>query len=546
MPKNIDAPIVAVTLYTDRARLTRKSKISLTPQETKLIIAGLPTTILTDSFRVTGQGTISVKIKGVTTETIFSDRIPIARIAELDRQIKNLQIQAESQQNQLSSLQLQLNFIKQLSEKSQIREPLDLLKQEFNLEKTQELLKFIGDKYLALAENITAIEQKKRLLNEQILALEKQKESLHTPEDNKSLNLIIAVETSETGLFELETSYIVTGASWSALYDLQVNTFDRGLNLAYLAQVQQNTGEDWTNIALSLSTAKPGLGSLPAKIPPLYVSIAGGNTTAKAAKMPRELISSRKEIDEVVGTDKIEAAFEKLERNTQTKSSARAEVVAAKANNSGSALTFVVNGDSNIPSDGTPHKVTIFNDRYPCKLNYLAIPRLVSFAYLEAVITNPASGVTLLPGKANIFRENTFIGTTDLENIAPNQEFKLNLGIDERWKIDRELIQRQVDKKIIKNRRHITYAYRLRISNLFSHSASLKLIELLPVSRHEQLKVHLKAINPKIKLGEMGILEWNLTIPSGEKQEIYYQFAIEYPPNRVLKNSSSYQAIELM
>jgi uncharacterized protein (TIGR02231 family) len=158
------------------------------------------------------------------------------------------------------------------------------------------------------------------------------------------------------------------------------------------------------------------------------------------------------------------------------------------------------------------------------------MPRLVSFAYLEANVKNSSSGVTLLPGKANIFRDDMFVGTTELEHIAPGEQFKLNLGIDEGLKIERDLIERQVDKKLIGNQRRTTYAYRLVITNLLNQESLLKLTEQLPVSRDEQIKVRLNGSKPPIQLGEMGILEWILTIPPQGRQEVSYQFTVEHPP----------------
>lgn len=137
----------------------------------------------------------------------------------------------------------------------------------------------------------------------------------------------------------------------------------------------------------------------------------------------------------------------------------------------------------------------------------------------------------MLPGKANIFRDNTFVGTTHLENVSPGQEFKLNLGIDEGLKIERQLVERQVDKKLIGNQRRTSYAYRLIITNLRQVQASLTLKEQLPVSRNEQIKVRLTLTNPKIQLGEMGLLEWAIELPPQGKQDVYYQFVVEHPPD---------------
>ncbi len=207
-----------------------------------------------------------------------------------------------------------------------------------------------------------------------------------------------------------------------------------------------------------------------------------------------------------------------------------AETVVAEVSNEGSVVTFKLNSGGNIPSDGAPHKTTIFNDDYPSSCDYVAMPRLVSFAYLQAKVKNSANGATLLPGKANIFRDNMFVGTTNLENVAPGQEFKINLGIDEGLKIERDLVERQVDKKLMSSQRRITYGYRLIITNLLNQETYLTLTEQLPVSRNEQIKVRLTRTNPQIQLGEMGILEWELTLPAAEKREIYYQFTVEHPP----------------
>ena len=533
MKKNIDAAIAKVTVYTDRALVTRQNIISLGGDESELILSNLPVTLFEDSIRVTGKGTSKVDILGVKVESVFTPEVAVERIAELDRQIQTLQNQQASLENQLSSQKLQLNFVEQLSEKSKTQYAINLSKQQTNLEQTQALLDFIGDKYLHYGDRITELKQQQQDINNQISALKQQKQNLSVPQNKEYFNLIIFIEASESGEFELEVSYLVDRASWHPLYDLKVDTQEKQLNLTYLAEVKQSTGEDWQNVALVLSTAKPGLGTLPPQLQPWYIDAYKPvpSTVARSRKrqQPARSLSASEETYSapVASAAMIEDAYE-LEEPSE--SFREAETVAATVAKSGSVVTFDVSGAGNIPSDGTPYKATIFRDRYPARLEYVAIPRLISFTYLQAVITNPTTGVTLLPGKANILREQTFVGTTTLANISPNQEFTVNLGIDEGWKIERNLVQRQVDKKLIGNKKRVTYAYRLIINNLQARESSLKLTEQLPVSRDENIKVRLVQVEPKIKLGEMGVLEWNLTLPEGGKQAIDYQFTLEYPP----------------
>ena len=88
-----------------------------------------------------------------------------------------------------------------------------------------------------------------------------------------------------------------------------------------------------------------------------------------------------------------------------------------------------------------------------------------------------------------------------------------------------------MDKKLIGSQCRTTYAYRLAIANLQDVATSLTLKEQLPVSRDEKIKVRLTQTNPKIQLGEMGLLEWKIDLPPQHKREIYYQFVIEHPPD---------------
>ena len=409
--KNIDVAIAAVTVYTDRALVTRKDIISLTGEENELILSQLPATLLQDSVRVTGKGRSTVNILGVKVQSIFTPEAAIESIAQLDRQIQILETQQVSLENQLRSQQLQLDFIEKLSEKSTNQYAINLSKQQTNLEQAEALLGFIGDKYLDASDRIAEFKLQQQEIKNQISALEKQKKKLLVPKNKEHLNLIIFIEASEAGDFELEVSYLVKRASWTPLYDLQVDTTEKQLNLTYLAEVKQNTGEDWHNVALTLSTAKPGLGTLPPKLQPWYIDVYSSvirNESFSLAEGKQAKSSTRRKVqrsDNQPGSGiPIMAAAPAAESDFID-----AEVVTATVTKSGSVVTFEIDGGGDIPSDNTPHKVTVFRERYPTHLEYVAVPRLVSFTYLQAIVTNPATGVTLLPGKANILREQTFV-----------------------------------------------------------------------------------------------------------------------------------------
>lgn len=512
---NVNTQIDAVTVYTDRALVMRRGVVTLTGQEQELELT-LPASIQTESVRASGKGAMLVKLLGVSTERLYAKEPVEERVANLEQQIQQLETQKRSVQDTLQAAHLQRGFVQSISEKSVER----LARHPVNLDDTAQLLNFIGQQYGQLSNAIAQQEEQRLELDKQLIALRKQLQQLNNPKPKERFSVIVGIEPQGEGDFELEVSYVVNRASWIPLYDLRVNSSNL-VNLSYLAEVQQSSGEDWQNVALTLSTAKPGLGTLPPKLQPWYIDVRSPqyNTRRRARRSADAPSPAEDDFDEMVMMAAAPAAGSLIE----------AENVETAVFTEGGVVTFQVSGGSNIPSDGAPHKITIFSDNYPCQLQYIAMPRLVSFAYLQAKVTNSATG-TILPGKANIFQGNMFVGTTQLENIAPNQEFELNLGIDEGLKIERDLIERQVDKKLLVNQRRITYAYRLKVTNLLEREAKLKLTEQLPVSRNEQVKIRLNRSNPQIQLGEMGVLEWAIALSPQAQQEFTYQFTVEHPP----------------
>jgi uncharacterized protein (TIGR02231 family) len=528
--KTVETQITAVTVYPNQALVTRRGAVELTIEEKKLVINDLPVTIVADSFRVSGSGRIAVRLFGVSLERIYTSEPVAARIAQVTQHIEELESEMSYLRSQLDGLALQSRFIEGLREKTEEPFAQSISRRNLSLSETMDFVNFLGSQYTEYGIATRDCNNRKNEIEKELTALRQQLQQIQTPHPKESFNLVIPIETAQSGEFELEVSYVVKDASWTPLYDLRVNTNSNIIHLEYFAEVTQNTGEDWDDVALTLSTAKPGLGTLPPKPEPWYIGIReyssrrtrAQNQLALGVPLPMAARAERRSADE--------DDYDEQEEITPA-SPIEAQTVTAQVSKEGGVVSFKLSSGGNIPSDCNPHKTTIFTDEFPCQFEYVAMPRLVSFAYLQAKVKNPANGATLLPGKANIFRNDTFVGTTQLENIAPGQEFTVNLGIDEGLKIERELVERQVDKKLIGSDIRINYAYRLIVTNLLDREAKLKLTEQIPKSRHEQIKVKLIRSNPQIQVGEMGILEWVLGLAQQGKQEIFYQFAVEHPAN---------------
>lgn len=536
----LESQITQVTVYSNQARIQRNGIVELEGSEQELVIEDLPASLQTESLRVSGEGEVAVRIVGVRSERQFATEAVSPQAAQLEQQLEALQREQRELLDRRSTALLNQGFVQQLSEG--LVKPLSrsLSRQKISTEETAALMGFMGDRHGEQASAILALETQQRQLERQIQVVEQKIRQLKTvrPRESQRVVVAIAVQASEEsvpsggGRFELTLSYMIGNANWKPIYDLSVAMAERGLTLDYLAEVQQTTGEDWTGVALTLSTAKPSLGALPPTLTPWYVDECRPRPTAKAMVMRKRSARSAPLGDlaeDELAKEMLAGAVMSDVPPSSAAAPKPAEVVTASANQLGAVVTFSVGGHSDIPSDGNPHKVMLVRDQYPAQWQHIAMPKRVSFAYLQAKVQNPNDGVTLLPGKANIFRDGMFVGKTELQNTAPGQEFCLDLGIDESIQVERELTERQVSKKLLGGQRLVTYGYRVKLTNLLEDWVELKLSEQLPVSQSEKIKVRLNQVTPKIELGELGLLEWQLRLKGGEQQVVNYQFLVEHP-----------------
>jgi uncharacterized protein (TIGR02231 family) len=210
------------------------------------------------------------------------------------------------------------------------------------------------------------------------------------------------------------------------------------------------------------------------------------------------------------------------------------EDLRADVESAGAAVTYRVPASVSVPADGSPNKVTVARYRLDPKLDYVTAPKLVEAVYRRARVINE-SPYTLLPGAANLFAADEFIGTTRLELIAPQGEFELYLGVDDRLKVKRELKRREVDKRLIGGRRRVAYAYEVSLQNFLPVQAQVILHDQIPVAQHEEIKARLESASPQpAEHTELNLLKWNLALAPQEKRNIRFDFSVESPPGMQL------------
>jgi uncharacterized protein (TIGR02231 family) len=519
MPQ-LETHISAVIVYPDRARLARTGRLALEPGLHALEIADLPLQLNADSVRAAAHGTARARLLGVQVNRAFYTDAPAEHVRELEAEVEGLQDTLRGLDAQADLLGKQRLSLEALEGRSKIF-AIALASGEMGVETHLALLDSLRHRMEKLDTELRTVAVEKREAERRLQKLQNELNTQHGSRPRQRYAAVVEVEVLQAGDLAVELSYGVTGTGWKPLYDIRLVEADgrAEVELGYLAQVTQGTGEAWENVALTLSTARPVLAGRLPELDPWFVG---------PPPPPPHAIARQAKEGPAPALMRASRAFEAADMAATILEDAPAETVTASVDASGAAVTYAVPGQVSVPADGAPHKVTVAHITLPPKLDYLAAPKLVEAVYRRARLSNN-SPYTLLPGPANLFSGDEFIGTTALELVAPQGEIELYLGVDDRIKVERELKRREVDKRLIGGKRRIQYGYEIRLENLLPVLAQVTLRDQIPVSRHEDIKVRLENSDPSPKeQTELNGLEWVFALSPGEKRAVRFDFGVEH------------------
>jgi uncharacterized protein (TIGR02231 family) len=543
---DLEAPIKEVTVYADRALVTRCGSIELEAGEQELRVNNLPQ-FLRDSLRAAGRGQRGIRILNVDITTAFRSRPPEAEVVavqdELERLVQNQQLLGARQ----SALNDRRQWLRALGEQSRDFAK-GLAQGQMKPQDCADFFSFAANQALQDAEAAQNLEVELKHVQQEIEAKRRELAQIQGNVLPDRLAAVVTVMLEEAGQFELELSYLVTGASWHPQYDVRVQMKgEKGegeVELTYVGVVQQSSGERWENIGLALSTARPSQAAVLPELDPWYLNVytppapgplrAARPRIASISGIPGDQYANLASQPMAMSTMAVsdEVAFdEEQEELAQEKVMRTADVATATVEQTGTALIFRVGRSVDIPSDNSPHKTTIARDDLPCTFDYVSAPLIDEQVHLRATIVNATERV-LLSGAASIFLSSEYVGTTNVKTTAPTEQFKIFLGIDDDIKVKRELMERNVEKgnALQGNIRRITYAYRITVHNYAEAPRRVVIRDHLPVSQHERVKVKVQSVQPTpAERTKLELITWQLPLAVDGEQKIEYRFVVEHP-----------------
>ncbi|CAE6435542.1 unnamed protein product [Rhizoctonia solani] len=474
-----DDHIEAVSVFqSNRAEVKRRVVLDLKRGQNHVHIERLPSCLNGDSIRVDGTGSAVIFDVVYHAPTYGGSSSTDESVNTAQRALQALKKERDIAREQSEFLG---SYGKTLDSKS------------MNIEDVERFLDMFGPRQMAVAKRIqeldVQIEKADRNLDDA-----RSKVYADRRGEKRGARVTVTVLAETDGKAELMVTYVVSNASWTPLYDIRASIAKSPdvaskIALHYRASITQTTGENWPEVALTLSTASPQLGS---KVPKLFAwKIGFPEPPVHRAVAVRSLSLAAEEVEE----SDDDMGFGLFDGGPEPQMVSRQAHVATAGVLS---ATFGIPGRSDIPSDEGSHKVVVTVLNLEADLEWICVPRDKESVFLTCKVVN-SSEFTLLPGEASVFMDGNFVSKSQIDHVSPNDSFKTSLGVDSSLRVtypSAKTFNRtstQSGFSFLARERHSISAQSQRITirnSRLTSVSNLHVIDHVPVSTDAKLRVN--------------------------------------------------------
>ncbi len=525
--------ISGVTVFPSGAEVTRVSRVRIAQGDHVVLLTDLPAQAVPGSIRVEGKSSGRLEIGSVDTRRLAVPRTdPAAAASErrtLELEIEKLKDSRALAQAVSQAAETQKLFISKLidlpshlpSGGSQGATPLP----DWN-----QLYATIGERTIDAQKVILETSVKLRDIDRQLTDLEKKLVAL-APTQEERTEVKVFVTAGAALDAELSIRYQVGSASWTPLYDARLTTGARNdaprLTLVRRANIQQRSGEDWTDVALALSTTRPGSGTAAPELYAMLVDFEADAPPRPVASAPA-VRSIRPQQDRAAAEEDGRAKASGAAMDAVTERSAGVETAPFQA-------IFTIPGTVTVLTTGEMKRVQVDEAQLDPALTVRVVPRVDIRAFLYAKVTLPKT-TPYLPGPVSLFRDATFVGSGRLPQLAPGQEHELGFGSDDSIRVRHAVLdEKRGESGIITSSKTDQRNYRIAVKNHHPRAMTVTVLDQVPVSQNQDIKVELIAKVPPSRKDpddKRGVLAWDVKVEPDEEKQIEFGYRVSWPADK--------------
>ncbi|WAS99530.1 mucoidy inhibitor MuiA family protein [Nannocystis punicea] len=541
--KGLASHISRVTVYSDRALVSRDATVALTSEPKVFRFKKLPGWVDEGSVRAS---TSAGKIVDVSVERRFLARSTDEGFRKAELKHKELLKQLQAIDDELAILDAQQKHVESIKVFSLEKLGDDGVKREIKVDSYGEVIDFVSGTMRKTASARRDARAAREQLAPDVEASARNLEELSRLTKLEETMVLVTVQGTEAGAATLTLTYATPGATWEPMHEVRAGATDPdSVELTSFAVVTQTTGEDWSHAQLSFSTQSS---SDSEHIPELEM-LALGKGPEVSRSVTREITSftaaQKKFQEQNLHWNRMNQAasqrvseVEQFERSYSSNLALLEQVqsktveIFAGLQTRGTTAHFVARDPVIARSDGRSIRVRIGSSPIKVERRIIAAPE----ESLNAAVTlemNNKTAQALLPGAVARYQDGAFLGMTDIAFVAKDEDFSLFFSVADQVKLARELDKHQSSlQRNARNRMQLSFVSKAK--NLSERPVTVVLAERIPVSENNEVRVSNVRIGPNEKPDGKGIVRWTVTLAAREERQFRVSYQVDYPPTLVL------------
>lgn len=497
----VETRIDSATVYLSGVELVFTKDLVLKKGINRITFSGLAASLQPQSTRVSVNG--NVQIISVSTEINFlSEEKLNPRIARLRDSVNAIRASIIQINDQVDAYQTEKTMLSQNQ----------TISTTYTLADLQKTATFHREQTLRINRTIADLHKQKAEQQKQLGTMEKQLAELNGKNNPERKEVIVVVSSATDQTAETQLRYLCTEGGWSPRYNIVARDVKSPVELAYNANIYNNTGLNWNKVRLTLSTADPSRSVSKPELNPWELdrssSLEEGYYDMKSIGSFRGQVY----LADTVMAKKNETIIEVGELNTE----------------------FVIERAHDILSDSKPYLVEIAKHRLEATYQYLAVPKLDKDAFLMAKVTGWEK-LNLIDGPASIYFGNNYMGESQINTRLVEDTLDFSFGRDNQILVTRAKREDVSTKKLIGSNRTDALLYEIVVKNNRNMPITIEIQDQIPVSLRSDITVELNESSGAIPDAQTGKIKWVTQLNAGESVKYKLGFTVKYPKNMKLK-----------
>jgi len=499
--------IEEVTVYFSGATITQVSKITLTSGIHTLVFDNLPATIdQTKSSIQTPDDVLVLSMNKDSRTAAENNANPLLK--RLNDSIMLGSIQNRSSAYKIDALNTELDLLKRNLYIGGSNSGVNIaeLQKATDLYRTRQ-----EDIYKRLLSETVLLDD----LNASISELNKRKELLMFELDRLNSKVVVHVRVIKDGTYDIKLKYFASNAAWKPIYDIRVADVGKPMELVQKGKIQNNTGIDWKNVRMLLSTADPSMSIIR---PELAVWELDYNQKQK-----------------VIPPFKLSSDDGDMNNSSVYRGNVSFQVTPGTlVNVSELSNEFTISEPVNMISSIMPQTIEIKSYTLNTWYEYTSIPKLEKLPWLIGKTTDWKT-IPLSDGPAQIYIGNNYIGESYLNIGTVSDTLEISLGRNKKVVVDYRKKEDMTKKSWLGGTVTETFTYEINIKNNNNLDIVFELWDQLPVSNDKDIVVSYSELSGATLDAPTGKLTWKYVLKPGEDKKIMLSYTVKYPKEKPIK-----------